>query len=165
MVICRIVDIETSKVLHSVNQRRKGNIDEVIDLMPLVADELLKRKIQPPIPTTPEPVEEKPQEEIIKIIEPVREEPKKVVTTIPEPARRSSKASQPHKLYFSALDDLISLTSNSIIGERGDLRAILASRYFNAKNRFDRDGEKQSSNYDNHVYNISFYGSFNINPE
>ncbi len=41
MVIARIVDIETSKALVSVDRKVRGEIDNVIDLMPLVGHELL----------------------------------------------------------------------------------------------------------------------------
>ncbi len=64
MVIARIVDIETSKALVSVDRKVRGEIDNVIDLMPLVGHELLtgERLATPSltIPSTTGPIVETP---------------------------------------------------------------------------------------------------------
>ncbi len=41
IVIARIVDVESSKTVASVDQKQQGKIDNVIDLMPIVGHELL----------------------------------------------------------------------------------------------------------------------------
>ena len=54
VVIARIVDIETSKALVSVDRKVKGEIDNVINLMPLVGHELLTgERLAVPSPTIP----------------------------------------------------------------------------------------------------------------
>ena len=48
----RIVDVESSKVIRSVSRRHVGKIDGVLDLMPLIGQELLTG-IRPPEPVRP----------------------------------------------------------------------------------------------------------------
>ncbi|HDY89469.1 MAG TPA: PEGA domain-containing protein, partial [bacterium] len=73
MVIARIVDVESSRTIYSVDRKQRGEIDNVIDLMPLVGHELLTgERLAAPVPaipsttapvtTTPTPTE--PQQEI-----------------------------------------------------------------------------------------------------
>ena len=56
MVIARIVDVETGRAIISVDRKQTGVIDNVIDLMPLVAHELLTgEKLAVPNPTGTSP--------------------------------------------------------------------------------------------------------------
>ena len=48
----RIVDVESSKVIRSVSRRHEGKIDGVLDLMPLIGQELLTG-VRPPEPVRP----------------------------------------------------------------------------------------------------------------
>ena len=63
MVIARIVDIESSRTINSVDRRQIGVIDNVIDLIPLVGHELLTgERLATPVPAIPST----PSPEIIK---------------------------------------------------------------------------------------------------
>ena len=54
LVIARIVDVETSTTIASVNRKMPGVIDNVIDLMPIVSHELLTGESLPlPVSTKP----------------------------------------------------------------------------------------------------------------
>lgn len=48
----RIVDVESSKVIRSVSRRHEGKIDGVLDIMPLIGQELLTG-VRPPDPVRP----------------------------------------------------------------------------------------------------------------
>lgn len=60
VISCRIVDVGTSKVIRSVSRKLQGKIDGVIDLIPLVGQELLtsvkptEQSIKPPEQTLPD---------------------------------------------------------------------------------------------------------------
>ena len=54
MVIARIVDVESSRTIVSVDRKQRGIIDNVIDLMPVVGHELLTgERLAAPVPVTP----------------------------------------------------------------------------------------------------------------
>ena len=88
LVIARIVDVESSSTIASVDRKQRGVIDNVIDLMPVVAHEILTGERLPtptfaiplitaPVTTTPAPVE--PQR-----VEQVREQNLSVSGTLEE---------------------------------------------------------------------------------
>ena len=56
LVITRIVDVESSRIIASVDRKQHGVIDNVIDLMPIVGHELLTgERLAVPITTIPSP--------------------------------------------------------------------------------------------------------------
>ena len=109
MVIARIVDVESSKALVSVDRRVRGVIDNVIDLMPLVGHELLTgERLAAPVPAAPLSVAP-------VITAPAADVPQKV--------------ERPKEQYLSASD--ISLTFVSIPGGTFRMGDIQGGGYSN----------------------------------
>lgn len=59
IISCRIVDVESSKVIRSASRKYQGKIDGVLDILPLVGNELLTgvRLPSPIQPSTSQPVQ------------------------------------------------------------------------------------------------------------
>lgn len=62
IISCRIVDVESSKVVRSSSRKYQGKIDGVLDILPLVGNELLTgvRLLSPIQPSPSQPVETQP---------------------------------------------------------------------------------------------------------